>query len=597
MKILRPLLFALMMCAMHGQYAYAQRLMRLFTLADSTMTLAYLTDVPTTWKGHAVTHSELVSSGTAVHHSVGYLAKRAVIDPSVAAYTPTSLNRLFALSYTLEHIEGLQHLNTSQVVDFSEMFYRCDNLVALDLSTFDTRQAQQMVGMFWNCASLETLDVSSFNTSQVTDFTALFNGCKSLKTLELTHFDTRSATSMAGMFLGCSSLEQLNLERFNTAQVTTLSGMFSGCTGLNQIDLSAFQTERVHDFSYLFFNCGRLTSIDLSHFNTSQARIFDSMFSGCTSLSTLSLNAFDGSSLISADGMLNNTPSLAYVDMRLSSNFSDSKIKLIVESRTNLYTLLYLPENVTLQGENIVNTSSDHFVSAAYRVNNAVERLDIPYAFTAQRVINNRIISLQPHQADTWYMPYTLPLPAGLKAYEFASANTNEGIVTFVASNDTELLAQKPYVVVASVDRVFTSTQGDTPSEVPVCTPGMETIAGTSDGISFLGISHKYTSALAAYSGFYALVDTAWQSHVTLKTEAPAMRAYLRATTPAARMIPTYHFAGVDEVTHIRAIELRDSVGATDSRIYDLNGRYLGTRREMLRSGTYIINGKKVSLP
>ncbi|MCD7950140.1 MAG: DUF285 domain-containing protein, partial [Erysipelotrichaceae bacterium] len=57
---------------------------------------------------------------------------------------------------------------TSNVTTMIEMFYNCQELTELDLSSFDTSNVSDMSYMFYRCRSLTELDLSSFNTSNVT---------------------------------------------------------------------------------------------------------------------------------------------------------------------------------------------------------------------------------------------------------------------------------------------------------------------------------------------------------------------------------------------------------------------------------------------
>ena len=65
----------------------------------------------------------------------------------------------------------------------SSMFYICNNLTTLDLSSFDTSAVTSMGGMFDNCDRLTTLDLSSFDTSAVTNMDFMFYNCNNLTTI------------------------------------------------------------------------------------------------------------------------------------------------------------------------------------------------------------------------------------------------------------------------------------------------------------------------------------------------------------------------------------------------------------------------------
>ncbi len=81
---------------------------------------------------------------------------------------------LFGGFKELTTIEGLENLDTSNVVDMSNMFCDCSNLTSLDLSNFDTSNVTDMSFMFRDCRNLISLDLSSFDTSNVTDMSGMF---------------------------------------------------------------------------------------------------------------------------------------------------------------------------------------------------------------------------------------------------------------------------------------------------------------------------------------------------------------------------------------------------------------------------------------
>ena len=62
----------------------------------------------------------------------------------------------------------------------SYMFYGCNSLSSVDLSTFNTSNVTNMSWMFFGCGSLSSLDLSAFNTSSVIDMRSMFDGCSKL---------------------------------------------------------------------------------------------------------------------------------------------------------------------------------------------------------------------------------------------------------------------------------------------------------------------------------------------------------------------------------------------------------------------------------
>jgi surface protein len=72
--------------------------------------------------------------------------------------------QLFETCYSLEKVIGLENWNTAMGDNFSEMFYGCTSLKELDVSSFDTRNADHLKEGDWvlwrfidNCPSLEKI--------------------------------------------------------------------------------------------------------------------------------------------------------------------------------------------------------------------------------------------------------------------------------------------------------------------------------------------------------------------------------------------------------------------------------------------------------
>ena len=215
-------------------------------------------------------------------HSPSTTVFTAVFDASFHDFYPTTTAGWFYEFKSLKSIEGLEHLNTSQVTDMGCMFYGCASLTSLDLTSFDTSKVTDMGWMFEGCGSLTSLDLTRFDTSKVTDMGWMFSGCGPLTSLDLTSFDTSKVTDMEEMFSGCESLTALDLSSFDTSEVSYMRGMFYSCKSLTALDLSSFDTSKVMNMGEMFLGCESLTTI---YCNTSwSASHSDDMFSGCNSL-------------------------------------------------------------------------------------------------------------------------------------------------------------------------------------------------------------------------------------------------------------------------------------------------------------------------
>jgi len=192
--------------------------------------------------------------------------------------------------------EGIYHIIIKlniQIKDCSFMFYNCKNLVNLDLSSFDTKNATNMKRMFYGCDNLINLDLSSFDTKNVTDMSDMFYECYQLKEIDLSSFDTKKVTDMSGMFYECYELKDIDLSSFDTKNVTDMSYMLYNCNNLRNINLSSFDTKKVTDMSGIFYECKNLKKIDLSSFDTKNVTNMSHMFYNCYYLKGLDLSSFD----------------------------------------------------------------------------------------------------------------------------------------------------------------------------------------------------------------------------------------------------------------------------------------------------------------
>lgn len=242
-----------------------------------------------------------------------------VFDESFKDARPKSCYQWFYCFEGLTKIEHLDYLNTSEVENMREMFFKCTSLETLDLSSFNTEKVTNMLamfegsmslrtiklpkgfigsnvtdlnGMFRGCASLTELDLSGSNAEKVKDMGNMFNGCVALSNLNLSGFKTGSLTDMRYLFSLCQSLESLDLSGFNTENVSSMVSMFSQCSSLRSLDLSSFNTSKVIDMNLMFYMCTNLESIDLSSFDTENLQQMARMFYSCTKLETLDLSSF-----------------------------------------------------------------------------------------------------------------------------------------------------------------------------------------------------------------------------------------------------------------------------------------------------------------
>ena len=277
---MRRILFSLLLAVLVPMAAGAQEMYAIYDYEARSLTFYY--DNERGNRGYVITPNE-----DPEFRSQGRSATKVIFDASFSNARPTTTKNWFNLFISLEVIEGLENLNTSEVTDMSSMFSDCRELTALDVSRFDTQSVTDMSGMFRDCRKLTALDVSHFNTGNVTDMGGMFSRCSGLTSLDVTGFNTENVTDMCYMFYGCSGLKSIDVSGFKTENVTNMYYMFAGCSGLTSLDVTGFKTDNVTSMSSMFSGCSGLTSLDLSGFNTGNVESMNGMFQHCSSLTTI----------------------------------------------------------------------------------------------------------------------------------------------------------------------------------------------------------------------------------------------------------------------------------------------------------------------
>ena len=199
--------------------------------------------------------------------------------------------------YDKTGLVSLSYLDTSNVTDMNNMFYRCTSLTSLDLSSFNTSNVTNMSRMFFNCKNLTSLDLSNFDTSNVTDMSWMFYECNNLTSLDVSSFDTSEVTNMFDMFYRCMNLTSLDVSNFNTSNVTDMRYMFYECNSLTSLNLSNFDTSNVTGMDEMFAYSTNLTSLDLSNFDTSKVNDMNEMLYNCSNLVQIKITNSDSSTI------------------------------------------------------------------------------------------------------------------------------------------------------------------------------------------------------------------------------------------------------------------------------------------------------------
>ena len=92
------------------------------------------------------------------------------------------------------------------------VFYECRNLNSLDISTWDTKNVENMLYMFTNCNTLPKLNIRSFDISNVTKMHYMFSGTRNLKPIYVGEkWIIKSGTDVTSMFSGSKTSSENQL--------------------------------------------------------------------------------------------------------------------------------------------------------------------------------------------------------------------------------------------------------------------------------------------------------------------------------------------------------------------------------------------------
>jgi surface protein len=291
----------------------------------------------------------------------------------------------------LTDIRHLEYLNTYKVETMEGMFYKCEALTTLNLSSFDVRNLNVTNHMFSGCKALKTIYCNDdWNIkAKLTDSQSMFSGCISLvggngtkyddaypkdktyahldesgtpgyfttkgkneiyatlspdkTTMTLFYDDQRSTRGGATDWSGFKSdVTTVVLdESMQDARPESTKSWFDTFNSLTEIQhLDYLNTSNVTNMNFMFWDCAALKSIDLSHFDTKNVTNMWGMFYGCTTLTSLDLSGFNTEKVTSMRGMFANSAALTSLDLSSFDTKSVTDMFQMFNSCTALKTII-----------------------------------------------------------------------------------------------------------------------------------------------------------------------------------------------------------------------------------------------------------------
>lgn len=351
---------------------------------------------------------------------------------------------LFANNDKIEKIEGLENIDTSNVINMRRMFADDLNLKELDLSTFDTSNVTNMDSMFCYDTNLYKLNISNFDTSKVTEMEFMFSTTSKLKNIDVSNFETSNATDMSFMFI-YSGVENLDVSNFNTSNVTNMAGMFGSMESISTLDLSNFDTSNVTNMYAMFGtwedNNSKLKSIDLSSFDTSNVTDMGRMFACLKNLESLDLSNFDTTKVTNMINMFDHLLSLDVLDLSSFNIYSNPNLTLYNDNY-EIITPNYIGPNIKIE---IYGTYYD-------RDYNAYSKLDseTPIRSSLKTVTKYKLYSFDEEIGELLVRAKEkITLPILEKAgYEFLGwYKSNELITSDIVNDNAEYFGSNDYII------------------------------------------------------------------------------------------------------------------------------------------------------
>ena len=260
---------------------------------------------------------------------------------------------------------NLSRFNTSQVTNMKGMFSN-SNITNLNLDSFNTSKVTDMSQMFLRANAIN-LNFSGFNTSRVTDMSKMFSSAQ-VRVLDISGFDTSEVTNMSEMFANVNRNDEpeltLSLNNFNTSKVTDMSGMFAS-NKIVGLSAHSFDTSQVTNMSLMFAGTG-ISSLNLSFFDTSKVTNMFGMFSGTRRLTSINLSNFD-TSRVEDMGYMFGSSSLPIINLY---NFDTRSVKNMS------YMFHDLPNTTSLDLSNF-NTSKVENMRAMFSGSNKLNNINL----------------------------------------------------------------------------------------------------------------------------------------------------------------------------------------------------------------------------
>ena len=136
----------------------------------------------------------------------------------------------------------LTDVDVSEIKNFECLFYELPKVERIDISGWNTSNARNFINTFAGCIKLkEIIGIEDLDTSNVVELTNMFYQCQSLETLDVSKWKTKKVDSITGFVNRCNKLKTIKgLENWDYENLSWVTYAFSDCPLLDNIDLSSW---------------------------------------------------------------------------------------------------------------------------------------------------------------------------------------------------------------------------------------------------------------------------------------------------------------------------------------------------------------------
>lgn len=213
-----------------------------------------------------------------------------VFDSSMKYCTKfTSTAHMFDSYRNIHNLIGIENLNMINVETAAFMFQETTLPTVVDLSSWDTPKLRSTRSMFSN--NYETQEIifntetkHSFTTKNLEDASRMFWDCDDLCKVDVSSWVAPKLKNCEQMFYYCQRLDKINMANLNANYVENCSNMFRYCFRIQDINLSGLHTDFDTSEVYMFVECNDLKNLDISNISSYGWDQTENMFSSCYNL-------------------------------------------------------------------------------------------------------------------------------------------------------------------------------------------------------------------------------------------------------------------------------------------------------------------------